>query len=120
MNEENSKRTTLNETWRIAVKLIAPDHAVDADELLLKLPDLFTADDLNQQQTDACIREFVQIEKMTVAECIVCICASQIAVRLGQGDDRNKTIEFYRSGLEGESAAIFTRADENVVTRNLE
>jgi hypothetical protein len=81
MNNEhtNSPRTSLNEIWRIAVKRIAPNHAVDADELLRKVPNLFPGDLVNQQDIDGFMSEFlVRTEGMTLAEKKVCLTASNL------------------------------------------
>ena len=61
MNQENNNSpwTLLNETWRVAVKKIAPDHTVDADELLQKVPSLFPADAASIEQIDAFNAEFL-------------------------------------------------------------
>jgi hypothetical protein len=52
-----------------AVKRIAPNHAVDPDELLRKVPDLFPGDLVKQQEIDGFMSEFlVRTEGMTLAE----------------------------------------------------
>jgi hypothetical protein len=51
------------------VKRIAPNHAVDPDELLRKVPDLFPGDLVKQQEIDGFMSEFlVRTEGMTLAE----------------------------------------------------
>ena len=66
MESMDSRQSSLNEAWRIAVKRIAPDHAVDANELLRKFPNLFPRDAVEQQDTEGFTNE------MTVAERKVC------------------------------------------------
>jgi len=77
MSQENTYWTRLNEKWRLAVKKIAPDHAVNADELLQKVPNLFPATDRNQQQNPFMGEFLLRTRKMTFAERTVCLRASQ-------------------------------------------
>jgi len=77
------KRLTTG-AWTDAVRMIAPSHGVDADELLRKAPS-FPVDAREPGQLQAFMAEVklkADADELTVAELTVCMQASQVVATL--------------------------------------
>src|SRR6266704_2003574 len=82
-DEELTKGNQLSkETWRDAVRLIAPAHGVDANELLMKAPS-FPVNPTDPGQLQAYFAEVqLKADELSVAELTVCMLAYKAVVEV--------------------------------------